>query len=159
MDSSSSGVRAKLFDDERASHHFAPDDLAFHSDSGHLSEFLELEQLAGMESGSLAPPEDEMRIKPLPESDLTLGIDASLLESSSGSDTEPQLLDEGEGVAETTRKRRTVTIIDSADSYQTQSDDDGEVREKVVQPVDIWSHRHRGDSDSDSVSEFFKRNP
>jgi hypothetical protein len=108
-----------------------------------LSEFLELEALAAGESDAAPPP-----IRPLPESVL---LTASVFlswgtttdeEDSRGQPAAPVLLDNPF----------------SSDSYQERSD--GEAALPAPTGRGLWEcrngARHGSDSESDSVSEFFK---
>jgi hypothetical protein len=150
-DDSSNGSRPLLFDEERSRYKFSPGDLTFPNDSGQLSEFLALEQLVGLDSATPGKAEQDPTIEPLPESDLILGIDLSLLDSSGGSDSDP------EDIAGDRQLRKRKRKGESSRSYQTQS---GFGRRKGRIPVStVWAHRRREDSDSESASVFFKRNP
>jgi hypothetical protein len=128
-DDSSAGIRPLLFGDDHSGHHFAPGDLWFGSDSVPISEFLELEEAAEMDTED----ENEPRIEPLPESEMTFGIDLSLLDSSS----EPEILDDGEDC-----HPPPVSFKKS----RAKADKSGRSRSRPM------------DSDSDSLSDSFKRN-
>jgi hypothetical protein len=128
---------------------FAPVDLTFPSDSCHVSEFLALEELAQMDSSVVPKTRCRRRargggIQPLPESELTVGIQLSLLEMSSESDSDkPGALEEG-------------SSDPSIGSYQTDSDsNEPSVEISLVHGI----HRRFGDLESDTVSEVFRWNP